>query len=207
MDFAAPGLVVAVVLILVARPLAVWLCLAPFGYGTNEKMFISWVGLRGAVSIFLAAIPTLARAENASVFFNIPFFVVLVSLSVQGATLTRVARRLGVALRRTTPKISRVEIDVPGQTEQEIVAYPVTPDSVILGVSRMPSWTRVLMVVREGHVMSPAEAGPLHPGDYCYFLVSRNRLPRLDRLFRGAPTSPVASACYSASCRCAATPR
>jgi len=184
MDFAVPGLVVAAALILVARPLAVWLCLAPFGYGTNEKVFISWVGLRGAVSIFLAAIPTLARAENAAVFFNIPFFVVLVSLAVQGATLTTVARRLGVALRRTTPKISRVEIDVPGQTEQEIVAYPVTPDSVILGVSRMPTWARVLMVVREGHVMSPSEAGALHPGDYCYFLVSRNRLPRLDRLFR-----------------------
>jgi potassium/hydrogen antiporter len=126
----------------VARPLAVWLCLSPFGFSGKEKHFVSWVGLRGAVSIFLAAIPTLARVRTGEVFFNVAFFVVLVSLLVQGSTLTTAARRLGVALRQTTPKTSRVEIDIPGQTEQEIVGYPVTADSVILGLSRLPGWAR-----------------------------------------------------------------
>ena len=103
-QFALHGLLVAAALTFVARPLAVWLCLTPFGYTRNEKLFISWVGLRGAVSIFLAAIPTLAGVPNAAAFFNIAFFVVLVSLLVQGATLTRAARRLGVALKGSVPR-------------------------------------------------------------------------------------------------------
>jgi cell volume regulation protein A len=183
-DHAPQGIFVALVLTLVARPLAVWICLWRFGFAAREKLFISWVGLRGAVSIFLAAIPTLAGVPNAQTYFNIAFFVVLVSLLVQGSTLTTAARRLGVALRGTAPKSIRVEIDIPGQTEQEIVGYPVTAGSVILGLSRLPAWARVIMVVRKGHVLDAPEAGALQPGDYCYFLVSRDRLPRLDSLFR-----------------------
>jgi potassium/hydrogen antiporter len=186
-NFAWQGLVVALVLTLVARPLAVWLCLSPFGYALKEKLFVSWVGLRGAVSIFLAAIPTLAGVPNAGTYFNVAFFVVLVSLLVQGSTLTAAARRLGVALRQVTQKVSRVEIDIPGQTEQEIVGYPVNADSIILGLGRLPSWARVVMVVRKGHVLDPGEAGPLRPGDYSYFLVGRDRLARLDSLFRESP--------------------
>ena len=150
-DYAPQGIFVALVLTLVARPLAVWLCLGPFGFTAREKAFVSWVGLRGAVSIFLAAIPTLAGVPNAPAYFNIAFFVVLVSLLVQGSTLTAAARRLGVALKGTTQAVSRVEIDIPGQTEQEIVGYPVTADSVILGLSRLPAWARV----RDGGAQGP----------------------------------------------------
>ena len=182
--YALPGLAIAVVLILVARPIAVWLCLSPFGYQRNEKLFISWVGLRGAVSIFLAAIPTLGGVPHADTFFNIAFFVVLVSLLVQGSTLTRAARWSQVALRNVVPNSSRVEIDIPGQTDQEIVGYHVAEESVILGLSRLPAWSRLLMVVRDGAVLDPTEAGPLHAGDYGYFLVPREKLPRLDTLFR-----------------------
>ena len=103
---------------------------------------------------------------------------------VQGSTLTTAARRLGVALKQATHAVSRVELDIPGQTEQEIVGYPVTADSVILGLSRLPAWARVVMVVRKGHILDAPEAGALRPGDYCYFLVGRDRLPRLDTLFR-----------------------
>ena len=102
-DYAPQGIFVALVLTFVARPLAVWLCLWPFGFTRKEKLFVSWVGLRGAVSIFLAAIPTLAGVPNAPAYFNIAFFVVLFSMLVQGSTLTAAARRLGVALKATTP--------------------------------------------------------------------------------------------------------
>ncbi len=185
--YAPEGIFVAVVLTFVARPLTVWLCLAPFGFARKEKAFVAWVGLRGAVSIFLATIPTLAGVPNASAYFNIAFFVVLFSMLAQGGTLTNVARRLGVALKQTTLKISRVELDIPGQVEREIVGYPVTADSVILGLSRLPTWARTVMVVRKGQILDAPEAGPLQPGDYSYFLVSRDRLPRLDSLFRESP--------------------
>ena len=186
-NYAVPGLAVAVALTFVARPLAVWLCLAPFGFSGREKLFVSWVGLRGAVSIFLAAIPTIARAPNAALYFNVAFFVVLLSLLVQGSTLTWAARRLGVALRQTVPNTSRVELDIPGQTEQEIAGYPVTADSVILGLSRPPPFARLLMLVRKGQILDAAAAGRLQPGDYAYFLVPRDRLARLDSLFRESP--------------------
>jgi cell volume regulation protein A len=183
-DYALEGLIVTLALTFVARPIAVWVCLGRFGYAFKEKVFISWVGLRGAVSIFLAAIPTLAGVPNAQAFFNIAFFVVLLSLLFQGSTLTSAARRLGVALRQVVPNTSRVEIDIPGQTEQEIAGYPVTSGAVILGLSRLPSFARLLMLVRKGHIVDAAAAGHLQPGDYAYFLVPRERLPRLDSLFR-----------------------
>jgi cell volume regulation protein A len=186
-DYALPGLAIALALTFVARPVAVWLCLMPFGYSRQETLFISWVGLRGAVSIFLAAIPMLVGVAEAAVYFNVAFFVVLVSLLVQGGTLKPVARRLAVALRQPMPRTSRLEIDIPGQTEQEIVGYTVTADSVILGLNRLPGWARILMVVRRKEILDPAEAGGLQAGDYVYFLVSRDRLARLDSLFRSSP--------------------
>src|SRR6266436_3957586 len=78
-----PGLAVAAVLTFFARPLAVFLCLAPFRFSWREKTFVSWVGLRGAVSIFLASIPLLVGMRDALIFFDIGFVVVLVSLLVQ----------------------------------------------------------------------------------------------------------------------------
>ncbi|SMF14540.1 potassium/proton antiporter, CPA1 family [Tistlia consotensis] len=187
LDYVLPGILLALVLILVARPLAVWLCLWPFGFEDKEKLFISWVGLRGAVSIFLAAIPTLTGVAYGEAFFNIAFFVVLVSLLVQGWSLTGVARYLGMALRRTAPSVQRVELDIPGQTEREMVGYPISTDSLILALSRLPAWARVVLVVREREILSAAEAGPLHPGDYVYILTPPDRVRRLDRLFEESP--------------------
>ena len=125
---------------------------------TNRPSTPKLCTLRGAVSIFLAATPTLAGAPNSGIYFNTAFFVVLLSLLVQGSTLTTAARRLGVALRQVTHKSSRVEIDIPGQNEQEIVGYPVTADTVVLGLHRLPAWARVIMVVRKGHIIEPSEA-------------------------------------------------
>lgn len=93
-----PGLGVALVLIFVARPVAVWLCLLPFRFTPRETWFIAWVGLRGAVPIVLALFPLLAGTPQAGLLFNIAFVVVLASLLTQGTTIALVARRLGVAL-------------------------------------------------------------------------------------------------------------
>lgn len=93
-----PALGVAVVLMFVARPLAVWLCLRPFHFTTRETLFIAWVGLRGAVPIVLAMFPLLAGTPNAVLLFDVAFVVVLASLLVQGGTIGWLARRLGVAL-------------------------------------------------------------------------------------------------------------
>ncbi|MEZ0470731.1 potassium/proton antiporter [Luteimonas salinilitoris] len=90
-----PGLAVTAVLMFVARPLSVFLCLAPFrSYGWRAKLFVSWAGLRGAVPIVLATFPVVAGVAGAQDIFNIVFFVVLLSSVIQGPTLGWLARRL-----------------------------------------------------------------------------------------------------------------
>jgi cell volume regulation protein A len=103
----APTLAVAAVLIFVARPLAVALCLWPLGFGVRERLFIGWVGLRGAVPIVLALFPLIEKVPDSYRFFNAAFAVVLASLLLQGTTLGWVAKRLRVVLPPETPPPGR----------------------------------------------------------------------------------------------------
>ena len=105
-----PALGVALALMLVARPIAVWLCLWPFHFSAREVWFISWVGLRGAVPIVLALFPLLAGVPQAGLLFNIAFVVVLVSLVAQGSTIGLAARRLGVALPPPDDEVQRRKV-------------------------------------------------------------------------------------------------
>jgi potassium/hydrogen antiporter len=101
-----PSLVVAAVLMLAARPLAVALCLLPFRYTAPEIAFISWVGLRGAVPIFLAIIPVLAGLAGAATFFGVAFITALTSLIVQGWTVAIIARMLDLDVPPPRPPAS-----------------------------------------------------------------------------------------------------
>jgi cell volume regulation protein A len=178
-----PALVIGVLLMLVARPIAVWLCLLPFGYSRRETAFISWVGLRGAVSIFLAAIPTLAQIEHAEIYFNVAFVVVLVSLLVQGATIRPVAMRLGLATRGKHRPPQRVELDLPGQLGLEMVGYHVVEDSAILEGIVLPTWARPVLIVRDQKILQAGDAGPLKADDYAYLLAPPDQIHALDGLF------------------------
>jgi potassium/hydrogen antiporter len=186
LDVLLPALGIAGFLMLVARPAAVLLCLLPFRFSAGETVFVSWVGLRGAVGIFLASIPMLAGLPNASTYFNVAFVVVLVSLLVQGWTIAPAAHWLGVALPRRDPPSRRVELDLPGQLEYEMVGYRVAPDSAVLRGRRIPGWARPALVVRSRQVWTPEQAGPLRPEDYAYFLAPPGRVTRLDWLFAEA---------------------
>jgi potassium/hydrogen antiporter len=178
-----PALGIAAFLMLVARPVAAILCLAPFGFRKREIAFVSWVGLRGAVGIFLASIPLLAGLDHARLIFNIAFVVVLISLLVQGWTLGFAARWLGVALPRRDPPTRRIELDLPGQIEFEMVGYRVAPDCAVLRGGRLPGWARAALIVRGGHVHTAEQAGALRPDDYAYYIAPPGNVYRLDWLF------------------------
>src|SRR6059058_761811 len=182
-----PALAVAGVLMFVARPAAVFLCLAPFRFAWREKAFISWVGLRGAVGIFLASIPLLVGLPNAHLYFDVAFVVVLSSLLIQGWTIAAAARQLHIALPRHDPLPRRVELDLPGQLEQEIVGYPVAANSPYIKRGLLPSWARPTLVVRDQKILSPQESQPVRPGDYVYVLAPPEKAQALDRFFVEMP--------------------
>ncbi|MBN9006288.1 MAG: potassium/proton antiporter [Rhizobiales bacterium] len=178
-----PAVVIAFVLMLVARPLAVMICLAPFRFKWREKLFIAWTGLRGAVAIFLASIPMLVGLSKAYLYFDVAFVVVIISLLLQGWTLAAAARRLHVALPRAERGPRRVELDLPGQLEQQLVGYPVRPRSLFLKRGLIPSWSKPTLVIRKEKILSPAEAEPVTAGDYIYLLAPPEKAEALDRFF------------------------
>ncbi|MGA8886747.1 MAG: potassium/proton antiporter [Pseudolabrys sp.] len=186
------AIAIALVLMLVARPVAVLLCLWPFKFHWNEKIFISWVGLRGAVGIFLASIPMLVGLPGAYLYFDVAFVVVLSSLLVQGWTVALAARKLDISFTRSDPLPRRVELDLPGQLAREIIGYPVPANSPYLRRGLIPNWARPTLVIRNEEILTPAEAHPVREGDYVYLLAPPEKAQALDRFFvkLPPPTAP-----------------
>ena len=187
-----PSLFIAVVLILVARPVAVALCLPPFRYTAPEIAFISWVGLRGAVPIFLAMIPVLAGLPDAAVFFGVAFIIVLTSLTVQGWTVAAAARMFDLDV-PPLRQASRLDIDLPGRLGEEntVAGYRVEAlcraDSKAVEALPIPPTANVLVVIRDGVARGAASAPPLAPGDYVLALARPQDLALLDRIFGPRP--------------------
>jgi len=181
------AMAVALVLIVIARPAAVFLCLAPFKFQLNEKIFMSWVGLRGAVAIFLASIPLMVELPGAYLYFDVAFVVVLSSLLVQGWTVALAARKLDISFSSSDPLPRRVELDLPGQLAREIVGYPVPANSPYLRRGLVPTWARPTLVIRNEEILTPAEAHPVREGDYVYLLAPPEKAQALDRFFVNLP--------------------
>jgi len=179
-EFTLAGLL-AVALTFLARPVAVFLCLSPFGFGKRERLFIAWVGLRGAVSILLGMVPMLGGVPHATVFFDVAFMVVVASLTVQGWTVRPLARWLGLIVPEKAGPVDRMEVDLPGLSDRELVAYVLHPDSPVAQGRPLPRWARPVLVRRAGKIKSVP--GPLQAGDRVYLLVALNQVPLLDKLF------------------------
>ncbi|WP_206455582.1 potassium/proton antiporter [Aurantimonas marina] len=182
-DILLPAIALAAFLIFVARPIAVWLCLLPFDFKRREGAFVSWVGLRGAVSILLAIVPLIGGLDDARLFFNTAFIIVLASLLVQGWTLGMVARRLGLVVPPRIGPIEKVELELPGTADHELLSYRVVPDSPVARGERVPRWARPSLVIRDGRSMGYQYAGRLRAHDYVYLFISPRYPPLLDRLF------------------------
>jgi cell volume regulation protein A len=192
------ALILSVVLMFVARPLAVALCLLPFRFTWQEIVFIGWVGLRGAVPIYLATIPILAGVPNATIYLNLAFVAVLTSLVLQGWSIAWFARALGLELPPKPERPLRQELGLPGAgAEQVIAAYEVAGEALATrrALTRLPlpEEARILMAVRNGRSLHPPELERLEAGDTVLVLGPAVGQEALDRVF-GARERPAEEA-------------
>lgn len=184
---AGDGILVALVLVLAARPLAVMISALPFRFPSKELAFLSWVGLKGAVPITLATFPLMAGMEGSEFLFNVVFFVVLVSAMTQGWSLPSVARWLGIGEPSEAVLPVRLEINALRHVDGEIVEYTVAPSARVAGQLlrdlAIPDGVVVTLLIRGEEIIMPRGATALRPGDHV-FIAMRSRLkPLIDRLF------------------------
>jgi cell volume regulation protein A len=184
---AGRGLLVAAILILVARPLAVVLTLLPFRFPRRELAFLSWVGLKGAVPITLATFPFMFGLPRAALLFDVVFFVVIVSELIQGWTILLVARRLGVQLLvEPTPPLT-LEISSLRHVKGDIVDYTIGPDSRAAGrlvrELGLPAGAVAAIVTREQTIIPPHGNTRILAGDHVILVLRPGLRPLVDQIF------------------------
>jgi cell volume regulation protein A len=184
------GLMLGLLLALVARPLAVWLCLLPFGYSAREVIYIGLIGLRGAVPIMLGAFPALAGVPGADRVFNIVFFIVVLSAVFPGAAIRWLSRRLRVAVPEQPRPSAVLELNSPHRLEREIASYFVDPAVAVCGATlaeiELPGDAAVMLIVRGKDLVAARGPTMLLPGDHVYLFFRPEDRRYIELLF-GSP--------------------
>lgn len=193
-----PAVAIALVLTFVARPVAVFASLLPFHFPWREQLFVSWCGLRGAVPIILALFPPLAGLEHTRAFFDLVFFVVLISLVLQGWTITPLARWLRINLPPTGKEPEHFKFPLAEEYGKSLHFYEAVPNCEASGMqtNRLPlsKGAQLAGVLRQGLYISPSQAREITSGDLVMILTS-DASDSVGALFRGpdskgAPTTP-----------------
>ncbi|KVW97130.1 potassium/proton antiporter [Thiobacillus denitrificans] len=194
LEHAPAALAIALVLMFVARPLAVALCLLPFHFPWREQAFIAWVGLRGAVPLILALFPLLAGVPEAALILDVAFFVVLISLTVQGWTIPALARRLRLQVPPAPTPTERFDLASAPAGGHAFFGYRLTADGPFIGRAasalRLPGEARLMTVLRNGLALMPESAGELAAGDTLYVLAHEADNAALGDLL-AAPRAPT----------------
>jgi len=164
------GLLISFFLVLIARPISVFLSLFPFKVGNRKKLFISWVGLRGAVPIVLATFPLTAGVDKANIIFNLVFFISIVSILLQGTTLSVVAKWLKLILPLDIKKISTLDKDLTPKSKSIMVQTIIDPSCPSLGKSLVELGLGgniiITSIERNGKFIQPEGKTKIQPGDH-----------------------------------------
>lgn len=166
-----PAVVIALFMILIGRPFSVFLCLAPFrNIKFKDKLYVSWVGLRGAVPIIFAILPLVAGIPGSGTIFNMVFVITIISLLIQGTTLPVVARWLGLAEEPTKyKKIQDFDVEFSDEIKSAMTEIHITQDVLSHGKNLMelslPDNTLAVMVKRNANYFIPTGKTDLHEND------------------------------------------
>jgi cell volume regulation protein A len=193
---AVPALIVSAVLILVARPLAVVPLLLPFEFSAREHLLISWVGLKGAVPIILATFPLMYGLAEGRLIFNVVFFVVLVSATLQGWTLPLLATRLGLQEDNAPPPPVSLELLSLKDVGAEVVDYALPQASALAGRTledlKLPEGAVVAMIARGKSLIPPRGSTSLATGDHLFIISRPEMRAAVDRILAArAPAGPA----------------
>ena len=187
------GLLVAMFLMLLARPVSVFLSLLPGKMGFKEKTMIAWVGLRGAVPIILATFPLLAGIAKADMIFNLVFFIVLTSVLLQGTSIPLFARWLGVAAPLPTKRRFPLEFLPTTSTQSNLVEFQIPSNSRVVGKPilelRLPKGALVVLIRRSEEFIVPSGGTALEAGDTMLVLADRDDLAQIRSLVESHPPS------------------
>lgn len=163
------GLLLSAFIILVARPIAVFTCLAKSQFTTRSKIFISWVGLRGAVPIILSIYALDAGVEKGKLIFNLVFFISLTSVLIKGTTIPYIAKRLRLNVPMHIRKKSTVDIELANKVKSIIIELDVLPEYRCVGKTLvelvLPEGITISMLYRDGNIFIPDGFTRIRPGD------------------------------------------
>lgn len=183
---AVPGIFLALFLMFIARPLGVVLCMLPFRMKPNEIAVISWVGLRGAVPIILSTYPLVANVPAAQTIFNIVFFVVLLSVAVQGPLIPAVARMFDLDEPLQDGPRYPLALEDEGSLDSDLVEVPVADDSAAIGKPilelQLPDPALVVLISRNGGFIVPRGGTVLEPGDRLLVLADADNLEEVRKI-------------------------
>jgi potassium/hydrogen antiporter len=185
---------VGAVLMFIARPISVFLCLWPFRFPVKELLLISWVGLKGAVPIILGTFPLLFALPNGFLYFNVVFFVVLLSALVQGWTLPRAAQALGLEEPKGAEPPATLDITSLHHVNADIVDYEINEASAAahLRISELalPDDVVIAMVTRGKEIIPARGATVLLPDDHVFLILRPEARSAVDSVFRSVPKEP-----------------